>query len=59
MPYVYFDDNIPLTGGGTTDTFNMQIFVTALDIHGARTTQTARVDVKNTYTLAQLDSTLT
>lgn len=37
----------------------MQIFVTALDTHGARTTQTARVDVKNPYTFTSLESTLT
>ncbi len=58
MPFVYHDTTIPLTGGGTTDTFNLQIFVTAMDAHGARTTQTARVDVKNAYTIAQLTNTL-
>ena len=58
MPFVYFATEIPLAGGGSTEVFNMQIFVTTLDNHGARTTQTARVDVRNSYSADQRESTL-
>ena len=50
MPLVHFDNSIAKAdGGGRTEIFSTLLLVTSLDAYGARTTQTATVQVKNSY----------